>query len=627
MRRFAPGAYRLAIACNTPFVLFALANLIGAPDVFKSFFVNLVCFIAPGLAWLGLTADGVRERALKVFFIVGLSLVVWMTVILAHIALEAPRTAFSFAVAGFAATNVGVLLQARHDAANAFLDDLVESGAHRIYAGLLIGVYGVTYLFAAVLPPTYDHDFKSPGGAPGMVEAFKPYFAYNVAEQTFYFPHPPLMSVNVGLAAALGDELKRIDFYVPSGRAASVLMKSAPGFKTRTTYSPIAPGVAATTIIGENIDGETFRMTVQNADDSFLDVEAYTAEYRYNAAFPLVLSAPGVRVYEAERIFVPEFYFAQDRRVFMARDGQIAMRLGILLLPALAAVMLYQIGVDLTGRKWLGGVAAALCVFTPGMLVRTAMAGHIGTTLVALIGLAYFLWLRRDERWFDWLRRPYLLIPGFYAGFADQKTLVVFAGFGLFLLWRWARDDRTVKGLGHAVASGFLHSATIGFVLGNLLFALVGFISDWENWFYFYIWLHFVDRFVSGPTTLINPNFLGLWEDTLKEAPVYVLAAGLGVWAAAQRKWKDLFGDHIFFFLVIAITALGFSKVDWKMSKHLMTAIPFLALVSVLMISWMGEGRARQAALVACGAVIAIGAGFGGLLLIDFGAYTPKPFW
>ena len=74
----------LAVFCNAVFLLYGLHYLLPLHNFILSILINLLIFIVPGIGWIGILKEKVKDSAMILFLIVFFSLGILVTALVGH---------------------------------------------------------------------------------------------------------------------------------------------------------------------------------------------------------------------------------------------------------------------------------------------------------------------------------------------------------------------------------------------------------------------------------------------------------------------------------------------------------------------------------------------------------------
>jgi hypothetical protein len=312
---------------------------------------------------------------------------------------------------------------------------------------------------------------------------------------------------------------------------------------------------------------------------------------------------------------------------------RLATRTPSLMLTAMAVGLLgWWIG-RMSGRAWLGLLIAVTFATSPEMFVRGVYGGQAAINTFLLVQILLLAETGRAgggrSAWAT------ALLCGVLAGLANQKLVLMPAALVAWELLRLAPAWKLKE-----TARALFHPVAVGFAAGTLAFWAWGFaISPGEFWTE-QIRHHLIDRLVHDETLGYGgyPTVAGLWREFWEHTgyvllPLGVLALGVlclkrnppedgGGPDRATLGWRHTPGLWILWAL---LTAVIFSLIDWRQTKHLLPLLlplhlaPARCTVTGRVLLWV-------VAVLFVG-LLAWNVGTLRLLATDFEAFTITPAW
>ncbi|UPT74412.1 MAG: hypothetical protein M0D55_01290 [Elusimicrobiota bacterium] len=267
-------------------------------------------------------------------------------------------------------------------------------------------------------------------------------------------------------------------------------------------------------------------------------------------------------------------------------------------LAALTVALLGAWAARLSGKTWLGVLVAAAYGSNPEVFVRSSYGGYFAGDAFALLSLMLAS------------SRADFALAGAFAALANHK--LVFLPLAL-AAWR-LREKREI------------HPALLGFMAGTALFWAWGLAIDARVFWIDHVRSHLLDRIAHD-----NPLGYGGYPDPaelwlqLSRHTGYLLLP-LGAWALADglRRGKEraLLAPWAAWMLM---TALAFTVIDWRQTKHLM---PLLLPLFLAPARWASFGRDQLRATAAIMlALLAWNARAVAALCRDFAGFNVTPGW
>lgn len=265
--------------------------------------------------------------------------------------------------------------------------------------------------------------------------------------------------------------------------------------------------------------------------ESFLYWDRLERLVPYGEAWSLARAKAGAREGELQGLYA---LYRADPAVLPTRTPNV-------FLAAFTVALLGAWAGALSGRWWLGLLAAAAYASSPETFVRSGYGGYFALGQLAALLL---LWNAGGPR-------SAALLGGAFLALSDHKLLflpLALAG------WEWKEHRRP-------------HPAALGFLGGSALFWSWGLSVDAATFWVEHVRGHLVDRALH-----VNPLGYGgypgpleLWSEFARHTGALLLP--FGAWALAQearvaheaRRWA----------LWALLTSAAFTLVDWRQTKHL----------------------------------------------------------
>lgn len=268
-----------------------------------------------------------------------------------------------------------------------------------------------------------------------------------------------------------------------------------------------------------------------------------------------------------------------------------------LFLAALTVALLGAFASRLSGRAWLGTLATAAYASSPEAFVRSSYGGYFAAGQFAALSI-----LLADED-------GDALLAGAFAALVDHKLVLLPLALAGWRLHRARREGTPAR----------LHPAAAGFALGTALFWAYGLAIDAGAFWQDHARTHLVDRLAHHNPLGYGgyPGPAALWLEFWRHTGYLLLPLGAATLAAlpglsAWRAWA-------------AMTAVVFTAVDWRQTKHL---TPLLLPLTLAPAAWAATGR-RALAVVALAllALLAWNVREAATLARGFPAYPVTPAW
>jgi hypothetical protein len=444
--------------------------------------------------------------------------------------------------------------------------DLVK----RSTVALLGLIYLAAYLLYAwgatrVVPAQDDQDLEVQGTAYALVHRLEPLLVTDRAT-VYYFAHPPLLHIYVGLYFLYTNQLNELKYYEDASLRA---LQATEG--TLPPRVAIGDEVGSFKIVGR--EGLNYLVTVIRADPwwrpvgqrltiSYLDLEWERIRSQYNQS--------------------PALWPTRAPTVFLA-----ALTVSLLALWSFEAT-----------RSWLIAVAVALAYATsPEVFVRSSYGGYFGISNIAVVLMLCVSSIGRA----DATKSRAAFASGMFSALANHKD--VFLPFA-FALWELIRPDS--EGWRHRIRRSATQPTALGFAAGTGLFWLYGLSTHPVGFWQDQVHNHLFDRFAHyNPLGYGGyPSVGALWLELTQHTGYVLIPIAIVLLAMTITNGTTTNGRFTSklnvpqptgaWLLWLAITAIAFSWVDWRMTKHLMPILPALYLAPAL---WVGR-RSNSASVV-----------------------------
>jgi hypothetical protein len=444
-------------------------------------------------------------------------------------ALPGPTNRIAFLLSLCAFTNLGLLLGFR---SGRFARCRRPS---TIWPQLLL-VAGLAFLQSYIgaayrIPPIDDQDMETQGTAYGLIHFLSPSMVTDRG-QSYFFAHPLLLHIWIGASAFVSDDLDRLRYYYDSARKAR----------------------------------------------------------------------GGTRA-EKDAEFAKELArFEQDPVLLPSRTPNLF--LGVFVLFPLA-YLIY----GLSGSKTAALGACIMYATLPEVYVRSAYGGYMAIANFLSLSCAYFYLQANGQLPMVYASgdiapkpRPRRLaaIAAFLCGWADQKNILIAVATGLHALFDWVGANTADMWHNLPRRPAVIAAAIVigGFLLGWSTFIIYGLVIAPHAFILDHLLTHVIwrlDMHSIGVTTLWRngvkySSILGLWKQFADHTGWVITVAMLWSVGWSMRRVRRAEGVFLWWALVGAV---GFSLVDWRITKHLAQLLPALAVLTGLW--WASHQRRTQA--------------------------------
>jgi len=590
-----------ALALNVPFVL-------GHPDWpavdwpwVRSLMVGLVLFLVPGIPWLGvMIARGWLGRFGWLWAVMASPAAMLAAVVVVRL-LGWPLRGGTVWNLVWAMTNVAVGVNVVLRGPPAWALDLRRRaawfGLALFLAAHLLFSYGAT----RVVPPQEDQDFQILSCGYGFLTRFEPLQAIHLGT-IHQFAHPPLIHWYTACSFLCFDRLEYLEFFDAASRRAR---DARLGIEFEWYDGPIG-GLTKGTV-------EDHRVIGQEGRD-------------YILAPPLNDGSRRLPVWQVENAVMVRYY---------ERDPQkLAARTPNVFLAALTVALLGCWIGRLTGSQIPAVLIPLAYATSPEVFVRSSYGGYFaGSNFAALLVL-----IAVEQRPGGPSRRWWVscFAAGLFLGLVNHKLILLPAAVVLWRLFR--QGPRTI---GRRLAGALLHPVVVGFAAATAMFWAWGLAVDpvefWQN----HLRTHYLDRLLHRNPYGFGgyPDVLGLWREFWQHSGYVLLPMGVItlVALALQKNTRpevdrelqqndDGTGFSPWLWLVwTLLTAVVFSAVDWRQTKHLG---PLFLPLFVAPARWAAYGTLRLALMT----VLLVGLVAWNLhtlyrLAADFAGFPITPAW
>jgi hypothetical protein len=586
------------------------AVLAEAPFI-RSLLVNAALFVLPALGWFAVLPSATRSLGMRAFRALVLSTCAFFATLLIMWLLPGQATDVLAWNVTWAITNAGfvltLVLKRNPPARRSLLP------AEAVMAGVIfLASYSFYYWGATrVVPPLLDHDLEVQATGRALVMRFEPLLISDRGPMDYYFAHPPLLHFYAGGSFLLYGEIEALRFYDELSQRA----------RDRRTGAPIEPLQDDRTFGLFGRRNEQFRV-VADERDHYLVVSELGGE-----PFPVPADEVDVRRNFAHFLNEPHLLESRTPNVFFGA-------LGVALLAIWAG--------RISRRWWMGAVVAVAYATGSEVFVRSSYSGYFA--LGALISLMMLL---ASDRW----KRPTLsMLTGLFAAIADHKLVLLPVAYGVRAVMRVFGPLRRLD------VGQLFNPKIVGFVLGTAIFWTFGLAIDPMAFIRDHLGHHLIDRLTQeNPLGYEGyPSVPGLWWEFFRHTGIVLVPFALLLLAVdlAGRtralpahvpfwKWPvDFVGGVLrsitepapgrrpareLWLIYIVISAVAFTIVDWRMTKHL---APILVPLHLALVPDRDAARWRWAvAIVVLIITLVSNATMLHQLVTDFWEFDISPGW
>jgi hypothetical protein len=572
------------LLCNLPFLL-ALTAIEHLGALPRSIIVGLLLFLVPGAVWTDWRGrDGFVILFRTVLLSLAASLLSWVFAL----ALPGATNRAVFLLALCAVTNAGLLRGYKQS----FYDTTsLRTPLVRWLSLCALLFYAQSFVGAHRVPALEDHDMETQGTAYGLIHHLAPTMVTNRGT-THFFAHPLLLHFWIGASALISDDLDALAYYHHS----AVAVRDLPGARDVVPLDQLdtLPPWAA-----------RFKQSVTVSPEYREQLDA-----RWKLDFAQFQKTPVLLPTRIPNLFLAAFT--------LFPLGFLVYRISGSRLAAIGSCLLY----------------ATL----PEIYVRSVYGGYMAITNFVTLGGAYFylrasglLTQRADAPDADQQPRAGTFVSGFVGAWVNQKWLIVAAAAGLHATIRVVSDINGPPLLQRARQSP-------AFIAGLLV--AIGFFTGWASYFVYglsvshrdfvsdHLLGHVLSRVRMNKVSLTEvqagyPSIVALWAEFGRHLNwLFAAVASVSVVRAFRHVRR---ADGVFLIWVL-IGAVGFSLVDWRMTKHLSKIIPPLVVLTGLFWASLNP-KARIALSVPLAVACLWNVWTIGQLMQDFTYLQPSPMW
>ena len=580
-------ALLFAAMLNMPFVLFHPDWTPIELPLLRSLAINIVLFVAPGLPFTGLVF-GRRKPGLWLVWVLAFSFGIFLGLLTFFRLAGWPVSSDGLWNATWLLTNLGLLVGMVSGRPLTW-DPSFDRRVWAVGGPLFVVAYLLYYLGAVhVVPPQTDHDLEVQGTGYGLLTRLEPLLMTDRGT-FYYFAHPPLLHYYVAGTFLYFDQLDHLAYYDAASRRALASKR-----------------------------GEPFDLPASLGDRRIVRVRG--DDYVVRPPFENGKSRISIQVLELRMIY----------RHYAERPHKVATRSPTVFMAALTVALL-GIWVSRMAPGWIAVVVGLAYATSPEVFVRSSYGGYfaVSNLFLLLILLAIERWSSRPNAY----SFATCFLAACLAALANHKLVLLPISV---LIWEILRiPDLFHKGKLLRIP---LHPAILGFAFGWAAFWVHGMAIDFDAFWVEHVQTHLADRLTHnnplGYRGYPNPSQLWIefWQHTgYALLPLGSLALILGA-RDALKGWTtrstsaDSAGSSVGLWLTwSALTAIVFSLVDWRMTKHLM---PLMITLHLAPFHWATGRRGR---------LLLVGVLFSGLLVwncltiyslvLDFDAFQVSPAW
>ena len=574
------AAFLSAAMLNLPFVLFHPEWTLVELPLLRSFAINCVLFLVPGIPFAG-AIFGRRKLGLgSLAWAVALSFGIFVGVVTLFYLAGWPLSSDRAWNATWIVTNIGLLVCVLSGRPTTWALSF-DMRMWRVGGTLFLMAY-LLYFFGAsrVVPPQSDHDLEVQGTGYGLLTRLEPLLLTDRGT-FYYFAHPFLLHYYVAGTFLYFNQIDHLAYYDDASQRALAASRGEPfTLPTRTGERRIVRLEGPNYVVDPPFENGSRRISVEALEQRMI--------YGHYASNPHRLTT-------------------RSPNVFMAA-----------LTVALLGVWIHRIA-----PGWFAILLGLSYATSPEVFVRSSYGGYFAVSNFCLL-----LILLAIERWSS-RRDAYAFATCFLtaalAALANHKLVLLPISIIFLELLRMPKPWT-----GRNVLRIPLHPVILGFAFGSAVFWAYGLAVDFEGFWLDHVRTHLADRLTHhnplgyqgypGPLQL----WIEFWQHTgYALLPLGALALILGTRDDLKRQTtRSSLGLWLSW---SALTAIVFSIVDWRMTKHLM---PLMLPLLLAPVQWaaMGKGRLGLVGILFSGILIWNGVTIYSLVA-NFEAFHVSPAW
>jgi len=625
-----------AVVLNLPFLLCHPGwTLIDVP-LLRSLAVNAVLFLVPGIALVGALVGRRWLRRGGLLGVIAASLVVFVSVLVGMHLIGRPITGVAVWNVTWVLTNLGVLLRGKRFGGSGIWGfgkrkarnpeirnpEISSSGIPSpTWVGLL--TFAAAYLAffqgaTVIVPVMDDHDYETQGTAYGLLQRLQMTLLTDRGTN-FCYAHPPLVHVYVAGSFLYHGQKDDLAYYDAAWRRVRL---AAQGLSFEPAVDeffclPEKGGLVGSRRLEDRLATRHRIVGVPGND------------YLVSPPLPEGNEWPAGERISVRELEVQLIYDRFQRNT----HHRTATRSANVFLAALTVGLLGAWIARMTGYWWLGLLAASAFAANPEVFVRSCYGGYFAISMFAAMQILLAVESRTRQRlpgaWTT------CLLAGGFAGLGNHKLVLLPVAV---IVWEFVRSVQTP--LPKRAIRALLDPVAIGFAAGTIIFWAYGLAVSPNAFWLEHVRHHLVDRIIhENPLGYGNYPAVGaLWLEFCQHTGYVLLPLAIVALAAlcfARRTtpkrttigdpatgWRDTPGLWAVWML---LTAVVFSLVDWRQTKHLMPLLLSMHLAPAL---WAASHRIALAIVtVALAGLLLWDLEMLRLLVANFRNFSITPAW
>ncbi|MGH9387664.1 MAG: hypothetical protein ACRD2N_25680 [Vicinamibacterales bacterium] len=546
-----PGLNRSAFAAvNLVFALFhpSIVKVVPLPEVVRWLVVPAVLLVLPSAGWNPLFGPAPRMPGLRLARAILVSTAVLLVSLLAIRLAGAALTDVSAWNAIWLIANLGFATSVwgarRIVSRRSLLRREVVLGSVSFVAAFVLFLWGA----ARVVPPQQDQDLEVMATGFGLLTRFEPLLLTD-RHSVYFFAHPPLLHFYVGGVFLLGGAFDDLRYYDAASRRVRDVWEG------RSISPPTGP---------IHLDGVVGPVREQRLAGTYEIVGTDKTDYLLTRANESQIRL-AVEAVELDLIY-SRYY---------KRPSLIEARITNIFFGACTVALLGIWAGRIARRSWLGALIAAVYATSPEVFVRSSYGGYFAVG--AFASLLILLAAEHRQRFPGRGRRELPFLLGGFAALVDHKLVLLPVALAHVPLLHRGQS-------GHGLSLEWAHPAVGGFAAGTLMFWLWGLAIAPTAFIEDHLHHHLLDRITHhNPFEYAGyPAPLDLWWEFSSHTGYLLVPVGLGLllldWWRPAAQGPTTVMSKTGWLLWIGLTAVVFTIVDWRMTKHLVLLIVPLCL-------------------------------------------------
>lgn len=533
---------------NFIFFAYAVFMLSGISWPVLNLFVNMLIFIIPGSAWIGVFKNRIKDDILLIFMVLGLSTLALFGIWISHAVFGIKVTALSNFISLVFITNIGIFFNKK-----SYFCGIGDKNNWKKYVPkitFLLPIYIFILWGTEVVPVFKDVDWEVPSPSYSLITNVIAYSQINLVEKDFAVHHPLLGKFYTGYAMLLSGMAEKTFFYYET-----ILGIYWGKFK-------LSESVGLDPLTLKDPQGNDARAEFRRLNNSGLKAKM---ELPSGERMEFVLREnPGM----SSLPFVSPW---QDCYHLFIRI--INPFLGILI-----SAIIYYLTHYLTRSALLSVLAAFLVFSFPVVFVEYSIGSSVAISTVFLLFMCYFYILgERDKSSYQYIGVAQF-VSAVLSAMCDLKAIIFPIAVGIKEIMSCLRKKTCVS----EMTSKSGRNIILGFLLGTLLWWGYAISLSPSYFIEKHLHKHLLDRVLHlGINDSSYHPLKELWISFFEQfnfAPLMMTAMVISIW----KKIASREGILLFWFIT---GALAFSSVDYRQVQHLTLIIPPLIISSILFVS------------------------------------------